>query len=231
MSGAAKVLILKYNRQIETANRRQGMNQTDTMISIVPSELDPRDAYRLLISVVVPRPIGWTSTIGTDGSLNLAPFSFFNAVSNAPLTVTISVGQRKGQPKDTLRNAQETGEFVINIVNEELAVPMNETSGEWAYEVNEFDRAGVTPAASIDVKPPRVAEAPIALECRVTQIVPVIDTTYTMILGRVLRFHLRSNVLRPNGLVNAALLKPLARLSGDEYATLGSVFEMKRPGE
>ena len=203
----------------------------DPMISIVPSDLEPRAAYRLLISVVVPRPIGWTSTIGIDGSLNLAPFSFFNAVSNAPLTVMISVGQRKSKPKDTLRNAQETGEFVINIVNEDLAVAMNETSGEWAYEVNEFDRAGVTPAASIDVKPPRVAEAPIALECRVTQIVPVIDTTYTLILGRVLRFHLQSEVLRPNGLVDAARLKPLARLSGDEYATLGSVFEMKRPPE
>jgi flavin reductase (DIM6/NTAB) family NADH-FMN oxidoreductase RutF len=229
MTGAAKVLILKYNRPIGISDWRQAMKPTDNLISIVPSELDPRDAYRLLISVVVPRPIGWTSTIGTDGSLNLAPFSFFNAVSNAPLTVMISAGQRKGQPKDTLRNARETGEFVINIVNEELAVAMNESSGEWAYGVNEFDRAGVTPAASSDVKPPRVAEAPIALECQVTQIVPVIDTTYTMILGRVVRFHLRSDLLRPNGQVDAALLKPLARLSGDEYAALGRVFEMRRP--
>ena len=198
-------------------------------ISIVPTDLDPRAAYRLLISVVVPRPIGWTSTIGVDGTLNLAPFSFFNAVSNMPLTVMISVGQRKGALKDTLRNVQETGEFVINIVNEELATAMNETSGEWAYEVNEFDRARVTPASSIDVKPPRVAEAPIALECQVKQIVSVIDTTYTMILGRVLRFHLRSDLLRPNGMVDALRLKPLARLGGDEYATLGGVFEMKRP--
>ncbi len=95
------------------------MKPVDNLISIVPSELDPRTAYRSLISVVVPRPIGWTSTIGSDGSLNLAPFSFFNAVSNAPLTVMISVGQRRGPPKDTLRNAQKTGEFVINIVNGE----------------------------------------------------------------------------------------------------------------
>ncbi len=202
---------------------------SNDLISLVPAELDPRAAYRLLISVVVPRPIGWTSTIGLDRSLNLAPFSFFNAVSNMPLTVMISVGERHGHPKDTLRNAQETGEFVINIVNEELAGAMNETSGEWAYDVNEFDRAGVTPAPSIDVKPPRVAEAPIALECKATQIVPVIDTTYTLILGRVLRFHLRSDLLRPNGQVDALRLKPLARLSGDEYATLGGVFEMKRP--
>ena len=199
------------------------------LISLVPADLDPRAAYRLLISVVVPRPIGWTSTIGADGSPNLAPFSFFNAVSNMPLTVMISVGQRQGRSKDTLRNAQETGEFVINIVDEELATAMNETSGEWAYDVNEFDRAGLTPAASIDVQPPRVAAAPIAMECKVSQIVPVIDTTYTMILGRVLRFHIRSDLLRPNGQVDALRLRPVGRLSGDEYSTIGRVFEMKRP--
>ncbi len=199
------------------------------LISIVPTDLEPRAAYRLLISVVVPRPIGWASTIGANGALNLAPFSFFNAVSNMPLTVMISVGQRQGRPKDTLRNAQETGEFVINIVDEELATAMNQTSGEWAYEVNEFDRAGILPAASIDVLPPRVAAAPVALECRVTQIVPVTGTTYTMILGRVLRFHIRSDLLRPNGQIDALRLRPVARLSGDEYTTIGHVFEMKRP--
>lgn len=203
------------------------MNQD--MISIVPTDLEPRDAYRLLISAVVPRPIGWASTLGANGTLNIAPFSFFNAVSNMPLTVMISVGQRQGQPKDTLRNARETGEYVINIVDEDLAAAMNITSGEWAYEVNEFDRAGLATAASFDVKPPRVAAAPVALECKVTQIVPVQDTTYTLILGRVLRFHIRSGLLRPNGTIDAALLKPVARLSGDEYATLGRVFEMKRP--
>ncbi len=202
---------------------------SSNMLTLVPTDLDPRDAYRLLISAVVPRPIGWASTIGADGSLNIAPFSFFNAVSNMPLTVMISVGQRKGQPKDTLRNAQETGEFVLNIVDEDLAAAMNVTSGEWAYDVNEFDRAGLQTADSIDVKPPRVAAAPIALECKVTQIIPVQDTTYTLILGRVVRFHIRSGLLRPNGQIDAALLKPVARLSGDEYATLGRVFEMPRP--
>jgi flavin reductase (DIM6/NTAB) family NADH-FMN oxidoreductase RutF len=202
---------------------------TAEMIAIVPTDLDPREAYRLLISAVIPRPIGWASTLGADGSLNIAPFSFFNAVSNMPLTVMISVGQRRGQPKDTLRNARETGEYVINIVDEDLAAAMNVTSGEWAYDVNEFDRAALATAASIDVKPPRVAAAPIALECKVTQIISVQDTTYTMILGRVLRFHIRSGLLRPNGAIDATLLKPVARLSGDEYATLGRVFEMKRP--
>lgn len=199
------------------------------MISIVPGDLPPRDAYRLLISAVVPRPIGWTSTIGADGTLNLAPFSFFNAVGGTPPTVMIAVGQRKDTPKDTLRNVKETGEFVINIVDEDLAVAMNETSGEWAYDVNEFDRAGLITAPSIDVKPPRVANAPITLECKITQIVPVIDTTYTLILGQVLRYHIRAGLLRSNGLIDASALKPVARLGGDEYATIGRVFEMKRP--
>jgi flavin reductase (DIM6/NTAB) family NADH-FMN oxidoreductase RutF len=141
----------------------------------------------------------------------------------------IAVGQRQGNPKDTLRNVRETGEFVINIVDEDLAAAMNETSGEWAYDVDEFDRAGLITAPSIDVKPPRVANAPIALEGKVMQIVPVIDTTYTLILGRVLRYHLRANLLRSNGLIDASALKPVARLGGDEYATIGRVFEMKRP--
>ena len=141
----------------------------------------------------------------------------------------ISVSRRAGRPKDTLFNAQATGEFVVNIVSEELAEAMNQTSGEWAYEVDEFELAGLTPALSIDVKPPRVAEAPLALECKVTQIVPVSETTYTLILGRVVRFHLRAGLLRPNGLIDASLLRPLARLGGDEYATIHNVFEMQRP--
>ncbi len=209
------------------------MEQTKTavpnMISIVPGDLQPRDVYRLLISSVVPRPIGWVSTIGLDGTLNLAPFSFFNAVGGNPPTILISVGQRKGDPKDTFRNIQDTGEFVVNIVNEELATAMNETAGEWEYHVNEFERAGVTAVPSIDVKPPRVAESPIAMEVKMTQIIPIDDTHYTLILGRVVRFHIREGLRRSNGLIDATLLKPLARLGGDEYATIHQVFEMKRP--
>lgn len=197
---------------------------------INPADLHPRDAYRLLTSVVVPRPIGWASTLGADGSLNLAPFSFFNAVGGNPPTVLLSVGQRRGQAKDTLRNIQETAEFVVNVVDEALAEAMNLTSGEYDYAVDEFAAAGLTPAPSVVVRPPRVAEAKAALECQFTQVIPVQDTHYTLVLGRVVRFHIQDGLLRANGLVDAALLRPLARLAGDEYATLGRVFEMKRPG-
>lgn len=200
------------------------------MLTILPADLHPRDAYRLLISVVVPRPIGWISSLGADGSLNLAPFSFFNAVGGNPPTVLLSVGRRQGQIKDTLRNVQETGEFVVNLVDETLAEAMNLTSGEYDYQVDEFATAGLTPAPSVDVRAPRVAEARAALEVKATQFVPVQDTHYTLILGRVTRFHLQDGLLRPNGLVDADRLRPVARLGGDEYATLGRVFEMKRPG-
>jgi flavin reductase (DIM6/NTAB) family NADH-FMN oxidoreductase RutF len=200
------------------------------MESLVVAEMDGRDAYRLLISVVGPRPIAWVSTVGKDGSRNLAPFSFFNAVANRPLTVMVSIANKSGGgPKDTLRNAQETGEFVLNLADEALARQMNETSGEWAHGVDELERAGLTAVPSIDVKPPRVAEAAVAMECRLNQVVPVGQTSYTMMLGEVLRFHVREGLLRPNGLVDAEKARPLARLGGDEYATIGRVSEMKRP--
>jgi flavin reductase (DIM6/NTAB) family NADH-FMN oxidoreductase RutF len=182
-----------------------------------------------MISVVVPRPIGWVSTVGADGSLNLAPFSYFNGVASYPPTVMVSVGQRAGQAKDTLRNAQETGEYVLNIVDEALVKAMNHTSGEWPYQVNEFEQAGLITAASVDVRPPRVASAPVAMEVKATQFVPVEGTRYTMILGRVVRFHLREGLLRPDGLVDPARLRPIARLGGDEYATLGAFFSLNRP--
>lgn len=203
------------------------------MFTTTPQALGPRDAYRLLISLIVPRPIGWASTIGADGTLNIAPFSFFNGVGDNPPTVMISVGQRRTEtgraPKDTLRNAQETGEYVINIVDEALSEQMNITSGEWGYEVDEFERAGLHLTASTDVRPPRVAEASAALECKVTQVVPVQDTHYVMILGQVMRFHVREGLMRPNGTADPTLLRPIGRLGGNEYAKLGQVFAMERP--
>ena len=131
-------------------------------VSFVPETMAPRDAYRLLVSSVVPRPIGWASTIGADGSVNLAPFSFFNAVGGPMPFVMISVSRRAGAIKDTLRNASETGEMVLNIVDENLAPQMNVTSGDWPYGDNEFERAGLAAAPSVDVRPPRVAAAPVS---------------------------------------------------------------------
>ncbi len=199
------------------------------MTSLTPADLPAREAYRLLTSLVVPRPIAWVSTCGASGALNLAPFSFFNAVAGSPPTVMVSIGRRKGAPKDSLRNILETGEFVVNLVSEELVEAMNRTSGEYDYDVDEFALAGLETAPSIDVRPPRVARAAAALECRTSQIIPVEGSIYTLVLGRVLRYHLREGLLGPDGRADLQVLRPVARLSGDEYASLGPVFSLSRP--
>lgn len=199
------------------------------MPSIDPTSLGPRETARLLLSVVVPRPIGWASTVGADGILNLAPYSFYNAVQSNPPMVMLSIARRQGQLKDTLRNIQETGEFVINIADEALAEAMMISSGEYEYGVDELALAKLATAPSVAVSPPRVALAPAALEVKLTQLVPLSETGYTLVIGRVCYFHVRDDLLRANGLVDAQRLRPLARLGGDEFATIGHVFEMARP--
>ncbi|NUO82672.1 flavin reductase family protein [candidate division KSB1 bacterium] len=199
------------------------------MLTLAPNDMPMRDAGRLLLSIVAPRPIAWVSTLSAGGKPNLAPFSFFNAVASNPPVVMISIGQRKGQNKDTLRNVQETGEFVLQLVNEALAEAMNLTSGDWEYGANEFELAKLETAPSLEVKPPRVANAPVAMEARVSQIIPVTGTAATLVLGRIMRYHVRADLLRLNGLVDAVALQPIMRLGGEEYTTLGRVFEMTRP--
>jgi flavin reductase (DIM6/NTAB) family NADH-FMN oxidoreductase RutF len=198
-------------------------------MTLDPNDLDPRDAYRLLISSVVPRPIAWVSTICADGSLNLAPFSFFNAIGGQPPTIMLSVSRRAGEDKDTLRNIRERREFVLHIVDEELAEKMNVTSGDYPHGDSEFERAGLATAKSCVVAAPRVADAAIAMECRLVQLVPIGEGVNTIVIGQVLRYHVRDGLLRDGYLVDATLLKPVARLGGEEYATIGRVFTMPRP--
>ena len=198
-------------------------------VSLDPADLQPAEGYRLLTSLVVPRPIAWVGTRGRDGSVNLAPFSFFNAVGDHPPTIMISVGSRRGQLKDTRRNIEETGVFVVNLVSRDLAEAMNLTSGDWPYGDSEFEHAGLTTLPGDVVDAPRVAQALAALECRLSQVVPVSETQYTMLLGQVVRFHLAEGLLRPNGTADPAQLQAIGRLSVDEYVEPGEVFAMPRP--
>jgi flavin reductase (DIM6/NTAB) family NADH-FMN oxidoreductase RutF len=168
----------------------------------------------------VPRPIAWVSTLCPDGSPNLAPFSFFNGVSSTPLVVMFSISSRDGEDKDTLRNARATGEFVLNVVNAELVGAMYESSQDYAYGTSEFDAAGLATLPSIDVRPPRVARAPVAMEARVTQIIPVQDSDSTMVLGRIVRFHVRRDLLSPRFYVDPVALCPIARLGGGKFARI-----------
>lgn len=196
---------------------------------IDPSALAARDRYRLLISTVAPRPIAWVSTRARDGSLNLAPFSFFQALCGTPPLIMVSIGRRKGAPKDTLRNIQETREFVINLVTEAVAEQMNLTSGEYDPQVDEFALARLTPVASDQVGAPRVAESPVNLEARLSQIVPLDGSDYTIVIGQIVRWHIADGLLAPDGLIDIARIRPIARLARDEYVKFGEVFEMVRP--
>lgn len=198
--------------------------------SFVVADLPGREAYRLLNTLVIPRPIAWISTLSEEGVPNLAPFSFFTIITGRPLTIMFASGQRApGEPKDTLGNAVATGEFVVNLTDRSLAEKMNLTSATVAPHVNEFERYGLEAAPSTDVAPPRVAAAPAALEARVSQVVPVEDSPSTMVLGRVLRVHVREGLLAEDGMADPEKHRPIARLGRDEYAALGEVFRLKRP--
>jgi flavin reductase (DIM6/NTAB) family NADH-FMN oxidoreductase RutF len=201
-------------------------------------ELDPEtrpwsSVYKILIGAIVPRPIGWISTVDANGRRNLAPFSFFNAVSGRPPHVVFSpmIRETDTGEKDTLRNVRATGEFVVNIVTEALAQAMNLTSTELPPEIDEFDLAGLTATPSVAVRAPRVAESPIHLECRVAHLWEIGDTpgAATLVVGRVVHLHVDSSVLLGEDKIDLARLQPIGRLSGAGYCRVTDVFDMARP--
>ena len=200
-------------------------------------QIDPQTApqqsiYKLLIGCVVPRPIAWVSSLSEGGIPNLAPFSFFMAVCNDPPTLAFASGRRAGNKKDTVRNIEYTQDFVVNLVDDALAEQMNLTSAEYPPEVDEFAVTGLTAASSVKVKAPRVAEAPINLECRVVQILPVGHGPHSLVLGEIVQFHIRDDLYNPNtGRVDMYNLHPVGRLAGELYTHVHDIFEMKRPVE
>lgn len=193
--------------------------------------IDRGTAYRLLTGAVVPRPIAFVSTLCTDGELNLAPFSYFNAVCTSPPILIVSIGRRAGQPKDTVRNILVRGEYVVNVVDEALAERANLASYEYPFGVSEFTMVGLTAASSRRVTPPRVAESPVSMECRFMQLVPLGDPSdgNDLIIGQVVYFHVRDDVLL-DGRLHMGRLKPVARMGGDTYCRTGDQFVMPKPG-
>ncbi len=195
-------------------------------MEIDPGRLDRKAAYRLMISVIVPRPIAWVSTLSPGGQANLAPFSFFNGISSQPPIVMLAVGSRKTGRKDTWNNIEATGEFVVNVVVPEIVDAMVVSSGEYPPEVDEIQLAGLTPVPSTRVKPPRIAESPVQMECRLEKLVEVAGTA--IILGRVLLYHVKDDLMS-EGRVDPAKLRPVARLGDDFYSALGEIFRKSRP--
>ena len=201
-------------------------------MKIDPSEMARKDFYNTLLAALNPRPIAWVSTVGEDGVFNLAPFSFFQAVSAKPPIVCFSVAsKRDGRKKDTLRNAESGKDFVLNTVNEALAEVMNQTSAEYPPEVDEFKETGLTPIKSELVKSPRVAESPVNLECQVNQIIQFGQSPEfgSLIIGEVVCMHVKDEYCA-DGEVDGWKLMNIGRLWGKYYCRITDTFEMKMPG-
>jgi len=204
-------------------------------MQIDPQTIGSDAMYKLMIGCVVPRPIAWVSSVDAAGVPNLAPFSYFMAITHDPPTIAFSASPRaetgggRGK-KDTLRNVEATREFVVNMVDDALAEQMNVTSGDYAPEIDEFTQASLAAAPSVKVKAPRVATAPINMECRVVQIIPIGNLPSTLVIGQIVHLHVRDDVYDPaSGRLDMHRLRPVGRLAGHLYTRVHDIFEMKRP--
>ncbi len=186
-------------------------------------------------SLIVPRPIGWISTISTEGIVNLAPFSFFNGASDSPPVLMFCAAHRPGNTmrKDSRTNAEETGEFVFNMASDDLRDQMSASAAHVAPEVDELAEAGLTPAPCRNVKPPRVGESPIAMECKYLQTVQLPsddpENENVVVFGQVVGIHISDDIIGDDGLVDTLRFKPLARLGYWQYTVIDNVFTMVPP--
>ena len=191
----------------------------------------PRDPFK---SCVAPRPIGWISTLSADGVANLAPFSYFNAVSGVPPHVMFSPGGLgpEGKAKHSLLNAEATGEFVVNVVSRQLAEQMVQTSAAVTSDIDEFELAGLSKEPSKLVKPSRVAGAPIHLECKYWKTIQMPQDDGVpchMVIGQVVGVHIADEIIDDDGLVDVLRFEPVARLGYRQYASINNVFEIQLP--
>lgn len=206
------------------------------LFDFAQTSIDKR--YRLLTATVFPRPIAWVSTVSPQGIYNLAPFSFFNVFSNEPPILIFSPGfkviEEAGElvlvDKDTLANIKTTGEFVINLVSRSLAEKMNLTSGEFAPQVNEFERAGLTATPSHMVLPPRVKESPVSFECNLYEHIELarLPGAGNLVLSEILCMHIDDELMQGNR-IDMQALDLVGRMGGNRYCTTRDTFDLARP--
>ena len=202
-------------------------------MEIVPSTVPWQTINKLMTGAILPRPIGWISTINANGQPNLAPYSFFNMVCANPPTVVFCpmIRSTDRETKDTLNNIKWNREFVVNFVTEGLAEAMNLSSQETFPEVDEFELAGLTPAPSTAIKAPRVAESPVHLECKLTQIVEIGNNPGggSVVIGEVVHLHVDDGILLGEDKIDLAAFRPIGRLAGGAYVRMTDLFVMDRP--
>jgi len=196
-------------------------------LEVDPATAGEVDVYRLLIGGVVPRPIGWASTLNAHGTPNLAPFSFFTVVCTVPPMISLTIARRgDGGEKDTLRNARATGEFCFNVVTRGVWERMVETGNGFPEDCSEFAEAGLTPIPSVKVRPPRVGESPIHFECRVERTIELGASRHTLVIGEVVLMHVDPAVMTGK-YIDMRKLQPVGRLNGYAYTALGEILERK----
>lgn len=194
-------------------------------LEIDPAVSERRQVYRTLVGSVVPRPIGWASTIGPSGRTNLAPFSFFTVVCVVPPMISLTIARHPdGSEKHTLRNVRETGEFCFNVVTEAVWKEMVDSANGFPAEDSEFDKTGLTAIPSVKVKPPRVKEVPIHFECKLHQVIELGPKRHPLVIGEVVLMHV-DRACMTNGYIDMRKLHPIGRLNGFFYGTIGEIFE------
>jgi flavin reductase (DIM6/NTAB) family NADH-FMN oxidoreductase RutF len=194
-------------------------------------ETDPSVLYKLLTGTIIPRPIGWISTIDKGGINNLAPFSYFNMVSSDPPCVMFSTRRDNNQFKDTLNNVLQNSQFVVNLVTMDVVEQMNATSASVESDIDEFKLANLTPIDSVFIKPKRVKESPIHLECEMIHHYFMDNNEgggACIVIGKIKTIHIDDSILMENNRINLDIYKPVARLAGSNYSTLGELFSIKR---
>ena len=201
----------------------------------LPAELTRQQRYKLMVGLIVPRPIAWVSSLSPTGASNLAPYSFYNGVSSNPMTLMFCpANKRDGTEKDSMKNALlpsegGLGEFVVNVVTEELGQAMAKTAQEVPYGESEFDLASLAAKDSRLVRPPRVADSVAAFECKTTQVVrlnPGAPAGGNLVLGEVVAIHIREDLIGEEGRINGEQLHAIGRLGGPKFCRLSDQFEI-----
>ena len=207
------------------------MESSQLSRTVRPDDLSRKERYQFLTSLVIPRPIGWISTVSAAGVHNLAPYSFFNALSASPPMVGVSIGFRGGEPKDTLVNIRDTSVFAVNVCSEELLEAMNASSGEFGPSVDEFEVAGLTALAGEATAAPVVGEAPAILECELVKEVELGEASNVLVIGEVKAVRLSRDLVVDPGTwaVDPKSLRAVGRLGADRYAFLRDIIELPRP--